>query len=187
MSVESPATTHSCPRCGAEYTGGDACPSCGFLREPVPCDDDPARTAASRCVLCGRAVCGEAAGLPALCDAHAHVPIIEDWAQVYTTNDELEAELIVRNLQAEEIDAQVYSQKDEYAFPVDLGELSIVRVMVPVWEFADALDVVEAYGRGSGNLSFACPNCGEVYEAGATQCASCGASLVAGETAEVPE
>lgn len=182
MSVEAPEATITCPRCGAEYTGGDACPSCGVLQAPVPCDDDPSRTAAYRCVLCGRTVCGaEPAGKrAALCDLHAHVPIIEGWAQVYTTGDPLEADLIVQNLQAEGIDAQVYSQKDDHAFPVDIGELSIVRVLAPVWEFGEAMELVQSYTSSDGEVAFACPNCGEVYEPGATQCASCGAPLAGG-------
>ena len=179
MSVEAPEATFACPRCGAEYTSGDSCPSCGFLQVPVPCEDDPSRNAAFRCVLCGRTACGADPGnRPALCELHAHVPIVEGWAQVYTTTDEIEGGLIVQNLQAEGIDAQIYSQRDEFVFPVDLGELSIVRVLVPVWEFADAMDLVQAYTSHGGEISFACPNCGEVHEAGATQCASCGASLV---------
>lgn len=178
LSVEAPEATFVCPRCGAEYAGGDACPSCGFLQAPVPCDDDPSRTAAFRCVLCGRTVCGADPGSRAArCDLHAHVPIIEGWAQVYTTGDPLEADLIVQNLQAEGIDAQVYSQKDDNAFPVDIGELSIVRVLAPVWEFGEAMDYVQSYTSSDGEVAFACANCGEVYEPGATQCASCGASL----------
>ncbi|WP_420125394.1 putative signal transducing protein [Longimicrobium sp.] len=155
MSVEAPEATFTCPRCGAEYAGGDACPSCGFLQAPVPCDDDPSRNAAYRCVLCGRTVCGSdpAGKRAALCDLHAHVPIIEGWAQVYTTGDPLEADLIVQNLQAEGIDAQVYSQKDDHAFPVDIGELSIVRVLAPVWEFGEAMDLVESYTSGDGEIS----------------------------------
>jgi uncharacterized C2H2 Zn-finger protein len=183
LSVEAPEATFACPRCGAEYTGGDACPSCGFLQAPVPCDDDPSRNAAYRCVLCGRTVCGgdPAGSRAALCDLHAHVPIIEGWAQVYTTGDPLEADLIVHNLQAEGIDAQVYSQKDDHAFPVDIGELSIVRVLAPVWEFGEAMDMVQSYTSSDGEVSFACPSCGEVYEAGSSQCASCGASLIGGD------
>lgn len=190
MSVETaevPEATFACPRCGAEYTGGDACPACGFLSGgPVPCDDDPSRNAAFRCVLCGRTACGADPGkTPARCDLHAHVPIIEGWAQVYTTNDEIEGGLLVENLRAEGLDAQLYSQRDDHAFPTDLGELSILRVLVPVWEFSEALELVESYSDADGEVSFACPNCGEVYEAGATQCASCGASLIGDEAAAV--
>ena len=180
MSVETPEATITCPRCGAEYAGGDACPSCGLLQAPVPCDDDPRDEARFRCVLCGRAVCGAGPGgnRAALCDEHAAIPVIEQWAQVYSTADEFEATLIVQNLQAEGMDAQVYNQKDEHAFPVDLGELSIVRVLVPVWQFAEALQLVNSYMDSAGEVTFACPACGEVYEPGQTQCGDCGASLV---------
>jgi hypothetical protein len=184
LSVETPEATFACPRCGAEYTGGDACPSCGFLQAPVPCDDDPSRNAAFRCVLCGRTVCDAvAANRAGLCDQHAHVPIIEGWAQVYTTGDPLEADLLAQNLKAEGIDAQVYSQKDDNAFPVDIGELSIVRVLAPVWEFREAMDLVQSYTSSDGEVAFACPSCGEVYDPGATQCASCGASLTGDDDA----
>lgn len=180
MSVETPEATTTCPRCGAEYAGGDACPSCGLLQAPVPCDDDPGEQARFRCVLCGRTVCGGGPGgnRAALCDLHGAVPVVEQWAQVYSTSDGFEASLIVQNLQAEGIDAQVYDQKDDNAFPVDLGELSIVRVLTPVWQFAEAMEVVNSYMDSAGEVTFACPACGEVYEPGQAQCGNCGASLV---------
>ncbi|HLM68248.1 MAG TPA: hypothetical protein VK358_12005, partial [Longimicrobium sp.] len=84
-----------------------------------------------------------------------------------------------QNLQAEGVDAQVYDQKDDNAFPVDLGELAVVRVLVPVWQFEDAIDLVNAYSDSTGEVTFACPECGEVFEPGQTQCGNCGASLVA--------
>jgi uncharacterized OB-fold protein len=60
---------------------------------------------------------------------------------------------------------------------VDLGELSIVRLLVPVWEFSAALDIIRSYMDSEGEVGFACPSCGEVYEPGQAECASCGASL----------
>jgi Putative prokaryotic signal transducing protein len=181
LSVETPEISTTCPRCGAEYTGGDdSCPVCGLLHAPVPCDERPGEQARFRCVLCGRATCTAepAANRAAVCEEHASVPVIESWAQVYSTGDGIEAGLIAQNLQAEGIDAQVYDQKDDNAFPVDLGELAIVRVLVPVWDFAEALDLVTSYMDGDGEVGFACPSCGEVYEPGQTQCGNCGASLV---------
>jgi predicted RNA-binding Zn-ribbon protein involved in translation (DUF1610 family) len=62
-------------------------------------------------------------------------------------------------------------------YPVDLGELSIVRVMVPVWEYAAALETIRAHMDTEGEVVFACPSCGEAYEPGAEACASCGAPL----------
>ncbi|HEX5725231.1 MAG TPA: hypothetical protein VFX98_07175 [Longimicrobiaceae bacterium] len=180
MSTQLPEQSFQCSRCGTEYGEGDACPACGALRVTVPCDDDPARTAHSRCVICGRAVCDGPAdqAQPALCADHRHVPVIEGWSQVYSTTSEIEAQLIAENLRAEGIDAQVYDQSDR-TFPVDLGELSIVRVLVPVWEHGGALQLIEAYKDTEGEVTFACPACGEVYEPGAAACTACGAPLAA--------
>jgi hypothetical protein len=180
ISVESVEPTHTCERCGGEYTGRDACPACGRLRAEVPCDDDASRMARYRCVICGRAVCdGGLDDLPAaLCEEHRTVPVIEGFAQVYSNNDELSARLVVENLRAEGIDAQLYSQTDR-SFPMDLGELSIARVLVPAWEYGQALELIRDYMDTEGEVVFACPSCGEVYEPGAEVCGNCGASLVA--------
>ena len=170
--------TLRCEWCGTEFAGGDSCPQCGRLQAPVPCEDDPAQGAAFRCVICGRAVCRDLpdAGHAALCDEHRTVPIIEGWAQVYTTAAGMEAQLIVENLRAEEVDAQLYDQADR-TFPVDLGELSIARVLVPVWQYEGALELIRSYMDDEGEVAFACPSCGEVSEPGQATCSSCGATL----------
>lgn len=191
MSVEDPQAgadqteileeTFTCSRCGGEYAGTDACPACGRLRVAAVCAEHPDRAAHSRCVVCGRGLCERCRDedrAPALCPDHQSVPVIENWAQVYSTADEVEGQLVVENLRAEGIDAQVYSQND-HIFPVDLGELSIVRVLVPVWEYGPALELIRAYMDSQGEVGFACPSCGEVYEPGQTACANCGAVLSA--------
>lgn len=172
-------TVWVCARCATEYTDADACPACGELRVPVPCADHPERMAEGRCVICGRAVCDDcrAEERPAcLCLDHRTVSIIQGWAQVYSTTSEVEARLLRENLQAEGIDAQVYSQKDR-SFTVDLGELSIVRLLVPVDEYRVAFDLIRDHMDTEGEVVFACPECGEPYEPGARQCAACGATL----------
>jgi hypothetical protein len=131
-------------------------------------------------VLCGRAVCDADADKgrrPATCAEHRNVPVIEGWAQVFSTSTEVEAQLLAENLRAEGIDSQIYAQADRI-FPVDLGELSIVRLLVPVWEYGQALQMIRSYMDTSGEPTFACPACGEVYEPGQETCGACGASLV---------
>jgi rubrerythrin len=170
--------TIRCKWCGTEFAGGDSCPQCGKMFAQVPCDEDPSQNAAFRCVICERTVCVELpdAGHAALCEEHRTIPVIEGWAQVYTTASEIEAGLIVENLRAEGMDAQLYNQADR-SFPVDLGELSIARVLVPVWEFDGALQLIRSYMDTEGEVVFACPSCGEVYEPGQATCTSCGAAL----------
>jgi hypothetical protein len=169
----------TCGNCEAEFQGGDACPVCGRLQVEVACEAHADRMAPGRCVVCGRAVCeacraGESHAY--LCEDHRTVSVIGGWAQVYTTTTEFEAQLVKENLRAEGRDARVFSQRDR-AFSVDLGELSIVRVLVPVWEYGAALQVIRDHMGSGGEVAFACPSCAEAYEPGARECAACGAPL----------
>lgn len=135
-----------------------------------------------RCVICGRALCRACRrdeGKAYLCDEHRGTTIIQGWAQVYSTTGEFQAQLLRENLQSEGVDAQIFSQKDNM-LSVDLGELSIVRLLVPVWEYEQALQVIRAHMDTEGEVAFACPGCGEAYEPGAPRCASCGTALESG-------
>ncbi|MDP9347800.1 MAG: DUF2007 domain-containing protein [Gemmatimonadota bacterium] len=171
--------TYRCARCETEYEGTGACPACGLLRDPEACEAHPQESARGRCVICGRTVCEgcqECGTDPYLCAQHAAIPIIQGWAQVYTTSDEFEMQLLRDNLQAEGVDAQIYSQKS-HTYPVDMGDLAVVRLMVPVWEYERAQEVVRGHMDTEGEVLFACPNCGEAYEAGAAVCGNCGSPL----------
>ena len=168
-----------CPRCAEDYRGGRACPACGALREPAPCALHPERTATGRCVVCGTVLCDDCAGDGArafLCSEHRRVRVTEGWAEVYTTTSEFEAQLLRDNLRAEGIDAQIFSQRDSI-FSVDLGELSIVRLLVPVWTYLDAREVIREHMDTGGEVAFACPACGEAFEPGAAECQACGGVL----------
>lgn len=171
---------HRCPRCQEDYRGSDACPACGTLRVETACQNHPERTASGRCVVCGRALCEECSageGRAHLCEEHRGVTVIEGWAQVYSTASEFEASLVRENLEAEGIDAQIFNQRDRI-FSVELGELSIVRVLVPVFAYQQALSLIQDHTSREGEVAFACASCGEAFEQGARECASCGSPLV---------
>ncbi|MEX2584437.1 MAG: DUF2007 domain-containing protein [Gemmatimonadota bacterium] len=102
--------------------------------------------------------------------------MIQGWAQVYSTASEFEAQLLRDNLMAEEVDARIFSQKDNM-LSVELGELSIVRILVPAWEYEQASGIIRQHMDAEGEVTFACPACGEAYEPGTRSCASCGADL----------
>jgi hypothetical protein len=74
------------------------------------------------------------------------------------------------------VDAQIFSQKDQM-FSVDFGELSIVRLLVPAWEYEQAQKVIRERMNSDGEVAFACARCGEAFEPGLAQCESCGAVL----------
>lgn len=189
-----PVEASSCPECGRPLDGredpsricgncgeeilvrADACPVCGRLTEPATCAVHGDREARNRCVICGQALCEECdrvRGVAHLCERHAAVPIIEGWAQIYTTGDDVEAQLIRDNLQAEGIDARVFSQKDHFSFTVDFGDLSPVRILVPAFTYQDAREVIHAHMDRRGEVAFACPACGEPYDSGEQTCSAC--------------
>lgn len=174
------ATTMTCGACGHQSTDDEGCPACGRLRTATACHQHPDTSAENRCALCGQAVCDHCRKgdrQVAVCEEHASVPIIQGWAQVYSTTTEMEAQLLRDNLRAEGIDAQVYSQRDRI-FSVDIGELSIVRILAPVWEYEAARDLIRSHMDAEGEVAFACPACGEAYDSDARECTACGAALV---------
>lgn len=176
------AGTRECANCGESVPADEeACPICGHLAQPGRCETHPDRKAEGVCVVCGRPVCEEcntADGDYYRCVEHQPVSIVQGWAEVYTTNDDSDAILVRENLQAEGIDAEILSQKDHFSFTVDLGDLARVRVLVPAFEYDAALGIIREHQAGPGEeVEFACPTCGEPYEAGDATCASCGADL----------
>jgi hypothetical protein len=170
---------YRCTRCEERFRDSDACPACGFLRETVACERHPDRTAVGRCVICGQALCGDCRAGDTrafLCSEHGAITVIEGWAQVYSTASEFEASLVRQNLEAEGIDARIFSQRDRI-FSVDLGELSIVRLLVPVFAYDQALTLIRDHMDTGGEVAFACASCGEAYELGARECTACGSPL----------
>ena len=113
-------------------------------------------------------------GVTHLCERHGSVPIIEGWAQIYTTGDDVEAQLIRDNLQTEGIDAQVFSQKDHHSFTVALGDLSPVRILVPAFQYQEAEELLRSHMDEKGEVAFACAECGEPLLPGQRRCSVCG-------------
>jgi uncharacterized C2H2 Zn-finger protein len=173
--------TIRCPRCDQEIDAeGPACPACGLIHQgSLQCERHPEHAAVGVCVICGAAVCDECNSVDEIhhaCSEHSGIPVIEGWAQVYSTSEDMDADLIRENLQSEGMDAAVLSQKDR-TFGVDLGELSPVRVLVPAYDYTDAMKVLAQHMDSSGEVTFACPSCGEMLEAGSRVCGSCGKPL----------
>ncbi|MGQ0560451.1 MAG: double zinc ribbon domain-containing protein [Gemmatimonadota bacterium] len=148
----------NCPHCGEQIAAdAEACPACGQLYVDATCANHPERRAKGQCIVCERALCtacNQGGDAHYLCAAHREIPIVEGWAQVYTTSDDLEAQLIRDNLEAEGLAARVLSQKDHYALPVDLGDLSPVRVLVPAYEYSEAANLIAEHTHPSGEVRF---------------------------------
>lgn len=172
--------TVRCTNCRQEVDAAEpACPRCGHLHVAMNCARHPDWKAAGQCVICSSALCGECAGEETrhyLCPDHREIEVIEGWAQVYSTGNDVEAGLIRENLQAEGIDAAVFSQKD-HMLTVELGDLSPVRLLVPAYQYEQAQSVLTRHMDERGEVVFACPACGEAYEPGENVCPACGQAL----------
>ena len=158
LSTQAENATETCPHCSENIASGeDACPACGHLHIRIACANHADVDAEGQCVVCGSTLCkgcNQGGDTHFLCAAHCDIPVEQGWAQVYTTNDDLEAQLIRENLQAEGLDARVLSQKDHFAVPVDLGDLSPVRVLVPAYSYADAAELIASHTDRSGEVRF---------------------------------
>lgn len=73
-----------------------------------------------------------------LCEAHADLRLLQGWAEIVRTPDEVQAEMTAGTLRATGLDAQVLSQKD-HANVVAVGGLAIVRVLVPAFQYERAV------------------------------------------------
>jgi hypothetical protein len=158
LSLDAAATPATCDHCGEKIASdADACPACGDLREARMCSRHDDRDAIGVCVVCGLAVCescNKSRETHFLCDTHRNIPVVGGWAQIYTTSDDLEAQLIRENLEAEGVDARILSQKDHFSIPVDFGDLSPVRVLVPAYAYQEAEQVLAAHRNASGEVAF---------------------------------
>jgi hypothetical protein len=171
--------TVKCTRCGQKFDATEnGCPACGHLQKPVPCALHADRSASGQCVICGTPVCAECdrGGSHHACADHCDIPLYAGWAQVYSTGNDMEADLLRENLRSEGIDAEVFSQRDQ-TFKMDLGEMAQVRLLVPAFEYLAAMDVIRSHMDEQGEVVFACESCGEAYEPGQPRCAACQAAL----------
>lgn len=67
--------------------------------------------------------------------------MLQGWAEIDRPKDELRAEVIASSLRATGLDAQVLSQTD-HANVVGVGGLSVVRVLVPAYQYERARHVL---------------------------------------------
>ena len=155
VSAAAPVT---CDHCGERIAGdAEACPACGELRQDRQCSRHPERSAEGQCVVCGTAVCrdcNKGGDTHYQCEPHRAIPVVEGWAQIYSTSDDIEAQLIRENLEAEGLDARVLSQKDHFSLPVDLGDLSPVRVLVPAYAYQEAERLLAEHRNARGDVAF---------------------------------
>ncbi|MCX7984899.1 MAG: DUF2007 domain-containing protein [Bacteroidetes bacterium] len=138
------------------------CIYCGTIlnkSQLILCAFHPDRLAQCVCVLCQQPLCETCSihvDKRVLCTFHQDVELVEDFAIIYTSSDVTEADLIRAVL--EENGFQVVVQNfDSIAYMWDGGGDSSVsrsnlskpaRVLVPLWEYADAEQCIEEWRSG---------------------------------------
>jgi len=129
-----------CEHCGEPLIANAVfCSHCGVVVESTDkgiefeCVNHPGKEAVGACVICSKPVCEECAVKhedKIFCDEDEHIEVYEDWAVVYTSSTEYEAEMIKANLESAGIECMVFSQKDHVFFS-NMGDMAVVKVMVP--------------------------------------------------------
>ena len=102
-----------CPNCGGDVAGeSDFCPHCGILRPGAGsprCAVHPDAAAECVCIICHRLLCRQCSKSRAgraFCDDHRKIEVVLDWANVFQSNDVMEAELLRSVLEAEGLTVQ---------------------------------------------------------------------------------
>lgn len=128
------------------------CPHCGYIQseflsddEDIMCDIHNDTEATGCCVICGKAVCSDCAVEHSgrlFCNQDEHIKISENWAVVFTTNLEYEAEMVKANLEGAGIPCLVFSQRD-HAYGVTIGNMAVVNVMVQKENLQEATEYLK--------------------------------------------
>ncbi len=140
-----------CDNCDEQIdVDAEYCIHCGIIFEKDPggplieCERHPRVPAVGVCIVCGKPVCGDCAKSKkgkVFCDNDEHVKIHQDWAVVFSTAAEYEAEMVKANLEIGGVKALVFSQVD-HAYFIPMSRLAVVNVMVPKEKLAKAKDIL---------------------------------------------
>lgn len=141
------------------------CPHCGMLQgnllsedEEIECENHPQIEAIGMCVVCGKPVCGDCAVKrqgKILCENDEHIKIAQNWAVVYTTGTEYEAQMVRANLENAGFPCVVFSQRD-HAYFLTVGDMAVVNVMVPknrLFEAQEFLRRMDLFAEGEDDFS----------------------------------
>ncbi|MFY8161844.1 MAG: DUF2007 domain-containing protein [Candidatus Kapaibacteriota bacterium] len=75
-----------------------------------------------------------------------------DWIQVYSTNTEIDAELIKQNLENNDIPANILSQVDSTR-QFTVGFLAIVKIFVEKNNYDKAKEIIDAINNGEFEIN----------------------------------
>ena len=142
-----------CSKCEEPVRASDRfCDHCGVLLLPdtvadrPECAEHPDTAAIGGCIICGKPVCSECANEiegKFFCENDSHHDLHQDYAVVYRSSAEYEAQMIRANLENSGIDVRIFDQHGHIYF-VDIGEMALVNVLVRKDQIDRATEIVKA-------------------------------------------
>jgi len=76
-----------------------------------------------------------------------HLVNPEDWAEVYRTNEEYEAEMLKANLEGAGIETLIHAKKDR-SFPA-IGDLAVIKILVRKVDVEESRKIIEDINSSS--------------------------------------
>ena len=139
---------NTCENCSSPVKKGDKfCKNCGIiLKNNEFCEVHPEIKAEAVCLICKKFICDECIDEVSgkmFCPEHCNYSFTENnWAVVFTTNQEWEAELKKDFLAREGITAVINSKKDSSRM-LTYGRLSEIWLMVPFEQVIEAENLLK--------------------------------------------
>lgn len=131
------------------------CGFCGTLSRPDVCAAHGQAVTTWACAVCGVRVCSvcrRGTRHAALCETHADVRLLEGWAEVGRGSDEVAADVAAERIRLSGLEARVISQKD-HVNVVGFGGLSIVRILVPAFQFERSRAILAQGGEHDSEVT----------------------------------
>ncbi len=133
----------TCGNCGKEISAdSDFCPHCGVLFEHttgVACETHPDREATRTCVICYQLMCEECRAPSSdryLCMEHREAELLDDWAKVFQSPNEAEAELVKGLLESFNFRSVILRNR--------IQEAQVVKVFVPLPDYSTAVEFLQS-------------------------------------------
>lgn len=153
--------------CGEEVTpDSDFCPHCGVMYDEageVNCTLHPGRGAVGVCIICRTLLCPdctvEVHGRR-FCKEHCLIQVQQDWAELYSSADTSEAELVKSVLEASGFTVQTQNFQNVSLVWSGGGDNPVSRsnigrpakVLVPIPEFLDAARALREWESSGGTV-----------------------------------
>ncbi len=112
------------------------------------CTNHPGVMSAADCSVCGKPVCADCSmqlSRGTVCEDPEHKIVLEEWDNVFRSNSEFEADMIVRNLEYQHVKTKVFSSR-AFKQTINVDPHDSVQVFVHRDDFQRAILALSALG-----------------------------------------